>query len=146
MMTMDDVAQLLARLQKTDVTECEIQYGTQSLRLKLAKGGSQTQQQPLQTSRGDGLQMEPLTLTIVAPATGRFRVTHPLGRPTQSDILTLRRGDHIGYVEVDSVFCAIVAPASGSLQSTLMQEGQVAGYGQAIAELKPLELPGDGNA
>jgi biotin carboxyl carrier protein len=143
---MDDIAQLLARLQKTDVTECEIQYGTQCLRLKFAKEVSRAQQQPLQTWRDDGLPIQPLTLTIAAPATGRFRATHPLGNPTQSDILTLRRGDHIGYVEVDSVFCAVVAPSSGSLQSTLMQEGQVAGYGQAIAELKPSELPGDENA
>lgn len=139
-MTMDDIAQLLARLQKSDVTECEIQYETQSLRLKFAREVSQSQQQ---ASRGDGLQMAPTTLTIAAPATGRFRATHPLGNPDQSDSLTVRRGDHIGYVEVDSVFCAVVAPASGSLQSMLIQEGQVAGYGQAIAELNPLELPGD---
>jgi biotin carboxyl carrier protein len=146
MMTMDDIAQLLARLQRTDVTECEIQYGTQSLRVRFAEKKSQSQQPPLQTSAGEGFHAEPLTLTIAAPATGRFHATHPLAIPNQSDNLTLRRGDHIGYVEVDSVFCAVVAPKSGSLQSTLMQEGRVAGYGQAIAELKPLELPGDGNA
>lgn len=146
MMTMDDIALLLARLQKTDVTECDIQYGTQFLHLRFSEEVGQSQPRPLQTSRVEALQTEPLTLAIVAPATGRFRAAHPLGSPAQSDMLTLRRGDPIGYLEIDSVFCAVVAPAAGSLQSTLMQEGQVAGYGQAVAQWKPLEPPGDGSA
>ncbi|WP_204117391.1 hypothetical protein [Paraburkholderia sp. C35] len=143
---MDDIAQFLARLQKTDVTECEIEYGAQFLRLKFEKEVSQAQQQPMQNSVGEALQTEPVTLTIAAPATGRFRATHPLVSPAQSDIVMLGRGDPIGYVEIDSVFCAVLAPTSGSLLSTSMPEGQVVGYGQAIGQLKPSEPAGDGNA
>jgi biotin carboxyl carrier protein len=78
---------------------------------------------------------EPETLTVKTSATGIFRQTHPLAASTQSDAPSVRYGQHIGYLEIDSVFCPISAPADGVLKTILPQDGKHVGYGQPVAEI-----------
>jgi biotin carboxyl carrier protein len=54
-------------------------------------------------------------------------------------------GEHVGYVEIDSVFSAIVSPANGTVTRILLQEGELAGYGQPAIELDVREAEGTGN-
>lgn len=134
MMTLDDIGQVLARLQRTDVTECEIQDGAQLLRVKFAARNA-VLQKPTSTPIDSPISLKPSTLTIAAPSSGLYRPLHPLSSASAASGSTVRCGDHVGYVEVDSVFCAVVAPASGRLLSTLLQEGELIGFGQPVAEL-----------
>lgn len=143
MMTLDDISKVLARLERTDVTECEIQAGVQSFRVKFARGSEPVSAGfPVAAQEDRTTTTPPSSVAIVAPAAGHFRSTHPLSASNITDGMAVRRGDAIGYIEVDSVFCAVTAPGSGCLQSFSVEEGQLTGFGDAVALFNPSK-PGD---
>ncbi|USU18884.1 biotin/lipoyl-containing protein [Paraburkholderia fungorum] len=139
MMTLDDISQVLARLERTDITECEIHDGSQSFRVNFARRGDQPSScLPVAAQEDRTTTTLASSITVAAPAAGNFRSTHPLTASSITDGTVVQRGDHVGYVEVDSVFCAVTAPIHGRLQSFSRKEGQLTGFGEAVAELNPL--------
>lgn len=140
MLTLDDISQVLARLEQTDVTACEIQDGSQSFSVKFARRGDRLPHcVPVAAQEARTAMTSPSGVTVAAPATGYFRPAHPLTASNITDGTAVRRGDRIGYVEVDSVFCAVTAPTSGCLHSIQAKDGQLIGFGEAVAELNPMK-------
>ena len=77
----------------------------------------------------------PDTIVVKTQATGIFRLRHPLLATERIEDGNVRRGQPIGYLEIDSVFCAIDASTDGVLKTLLLEDGEHAGYRQAVAEI-----------
>lgn len=147
-MTLDDISRILARLETTDLTECTIEHGAQTLRVKFDRATDSISDTYRHEHESVGVPVEAETVVVRAPAIGTFRHSHPLAvieHPVQSAV---RCGQHLGYMEIDSVLCAIPAPKDGMLMANLLQEGERVGYGQPVLELciNRLEPLPNGNA
>lgn len=135
-MTLDDIDRILTRLEATDLTECVIESGTETLRVKFDRAAAPVSS-AVQASPA-AVAVEPATTTANAPATGLFRRAHPLINDETGEDgakCAVRAGQHVGYVEFDSIFCAILAPADGIRKTVLVDEGELIGYGQTVVEL-----------
>jgi biotin carboxyl carrier protein len=143
-MTVDDINLILAALGPTDVTECEIVDGESTLRLSFDRATHHTQASVPSESTPYSKPDQQQVIVLKTPSTGAFRRPHPLDDPTSADT-SVQVGDHVGYVEIDSVFSAIVSPANGTVKRILLQEGELAGYGQPAIELDVREAEGAGN-
>ncbi|MGF6767957.1 biotin carboxyl carrier protein [Paraburkholderia sp. GAS199] len=147
-MTLDDIDRILTRLDATDVTECVIENGSETLRVKFDRATDRVSD-AIQTKPA-AVAVEARTAVANAPASGLFRSVHPLVHEDKGDgsaTCAVRAGQHVGYVEVDSIFCAILAPADGIRKTVLVDEGELIGYGQTIVELSidTSEAAGHGN-
>jgi len=127
-MTLDDIGRIVARLETTEVTECVIEHGDERLRIRLARGSESVRE-------AEPVSVRPETVIVKTSTFGTFRRTHPLAVVEQTVGSPVQCGEHLGYLEIDSVLCAIVAPTDGILQRNLLQGGELVGYGQPVAEL-----------
>jgi biotin carboxyl carrier protein len=126
------------------VTECEIVDGESTMRLRFDRAAHQTQVSVPSESTTHSEPDQQQVIVLKTPCTGAFRRPHPLDDPTSADT-SVQVGDHVGYVEIDSVLSAIVSPANGTVKRIILQEGELAGYGQPAIELDVREAEGAGN-
>lgn len=148
-MTIDDIARIIARLEKTDVTECVVEHGTETLCIKFDRTTKFVSDAgPRSSTSASAAAVGPETLSLKTPGTGFFRHEHPLAVGGLPAGTFARSGQHVGYVEVDSVFCAVVTPVDGIPQRSLVAEGELVGFGQTVCELSinHLEPLRDGDA
>jgi len=134
-MTFDDIDGILARLETTDVTKCEIEHGTQTLRLVFDRIAYSSSSNLPGLTEQPAVDAAPDTVVVRSPAIGVFRKAHPLASG-RIDNSWVRCGQHIGYLEIESVLCPIIVPADGALHALLLQEGELAGYAQPVAEVR----------
>jgi len=137
-MTLDDISRILVTLEATDVTECEIEHGTQSLRVTFDRTLDSDAGQWVSSTAASPVSAAPDTpdtIVVKSQATGIFRLRHPLLAAERIEVRNVRCGQPIGYLEIDSVFCAIHAPTDGVLKTILLEDGERVGYGQAVAEI-----------
>jgi biotin carboxyl carrier protein len=62
-------------------------------------------------------------------------LTHPLSSDGFRNPGEVRRGQHLGYLEIDSILTAIVSPADGAALTLCSTEGALVSFGQAVAEV-----------
>ena len=134
-MTFDDIDCILARLETTDVTECQIEHGAQTLRLVFDRGTRSGSSSLPDLTERPTVDAAPHTVVVKSPAIGVFRMAHPLAS-ARIDNSLVRCGQHIGYLEIESVLCPILVPADGALHAMLLEEGEIAGYAQPVAEIR----------
>ncbi|MGF6977587.1 biotin carboxyl carrier protein [Paraburkholderia sp. JPY465] len=133
-MTLDDINLVLVALKATDVTNCEIVDGVSTLRLSFDRQARSAPVRETSETAVHPARVKQETLLIRTPNSGVFRHSHPLDDPGNNN-RAVQLGQHVGYVEIDSVYCAIVSPANGTVNRVLLQECEVAGYGQPAVEL-----------
>lgn len=128
-MTGDDIRALAAHLEALRLAGCELQSGGATLRLRLSteprtKGSEGTH---ITASTPEHSDM-PGTVVVHAPKAGIFRSRHPLlPHPSPASA----RGQIIGYLQVDQVLSAVIAPCAGSA-TPLAVDGAVVGFGEPL--------------
>ncbi|KXU82324.1 hypothetical protein CI15_32765 [Paraburkholderia monticola] len=135
-MILADIAIILNRLEATTVTECAIEEGATSVRIKFDRiSGPHSRLHTAETTFNNTASVNPETCVVRAPSTGVLRLTHPLSSGRHESPSEVRQGQHLGYLDVDSVLTAIVSPTDGATLTLLSTEGELIGFGQPIAEV-----------
>ena len=127
------VPALIARLRASRLGELEVRSGSWRVRLRRDPGvtsvrsGLPSALTPEATSVLDGS-------VARSPAVGYFTPLPDLalGQPVQA-------GDLIGSIDVLGIAQEVTAPADGIISRLLVEDGQAVEYGQALAEIDPLE-------
>jgi acetyl-CoA carboxylase biotin carboxyl carrier protein len=127
------VPALIARLRASRLGELEVRSGSWRVRLRrdpgvmLAPAGLPSILTPEATGVLDGS-------VARSPAVGYFTPVPDLalGQPVQA-------GDVIGSIDVLGIAQEVTAPADGIISALLAEDGQAVEYGQALAEIDPLE-------
>ncbi|CAE6881168.1 MULTISPECIES: hypothetical protein [Paraburkholderia] len=141
--TFDDIERIVARLERSDITECEYEHGSVKLKLRFDRSqwpsnvrARDDGKRGADSAPGSAPSRE--VLEIRSPGTGVFYRTHPLIEASlfaQENMAEL--GQQIGYLEIDSVLSAVIAPAKGHLGPPNLRDGEIAGYGQVLMSLTP---------
>ncbi|MHA7685793.1 hypothetical protein [Cupriavidus sp. PET2-C1] len=134
-MKTEEIASLVARLERAGVSELSYSDGTQTLILRFAEVAGQAAHPVEEPVKTNVLIEPPLPRhkDILSGATGAFSRAHPLAAGAFSD--AVRQGDHVGYLTIDSVLSAIIAPADGRTGNQFVDDGKTIGYGDAVLEL-----------
>ncbi|MBB2205434.1 acetyl-CoA carboxylase biotin carboxyl carrier protein subunit [Gluconacetobacter takamatsuzukensis] len=78
------------------------------------------------------------TITATAPYFGHLALRHPLrAEPFAPLGATVRKGDTIALLTLDTLQVPVTAPADGIVAEILGQEGALVGYGAAILSIRP---------
>ncbi|ODP32180.1 biotin/lipoyl-containing protein [Pandoraea sp. ISTKB] len=144
-MTLDDIGQILATLEASDVTECEMTSGAHSLRVRfdralptvVADDGSMgiatSANVVAEAVHASGSPTTP----IKATATGVLRLTHPLADTPLATGANVNAGQSVAYLEVDGVLSPVVSPVDGVILSVPAADGDWVAYGTPIADVHP---------
>lgn len=128
---------LIARLRASRLGELEVRSDGWRIRLRRDPAARPRLANP---AHGGSDDPGPDTLASVArsPAVGYFSPARELfvGASVQP-------GDLLGSVDVLGIAQEVTAPASGIVAGVLAEEGQAVEYGQALAEIDPLEAGSD---
>ncbi|MFM0091974.1 hypothetical protein PQR46_34325 [Paraburkholderia sediminicola] len=142
-MTLDEIESLVARLESSIVTECEYRRGSAKLVLRFGRQQSGTPApamfaEPPSFGHDSGKQPGPQPVAVRSNAIGSFYRAHPL-RDIPSSFVgeKVTQGQAVGYLEIDSVFSVVPSPVTGTLGQRLLENGEVAAYGQILLEVNP---------
>jgi biotin carboxyl carrier protein len=132
---------LIARLRAGHLGELEVRSDGWRVRLR---------RDPRATSRAAGAPgiadaraieaLVPVGGVARSPAVGYFSPA-----PALAVGLTVQAGDLLGTIDVLGIAQDVVAPSDGMVASVLAEDGQAVEYGQALAEIDPLEIELEGD-
>ena len=135
-MNADELASLVARLERAGASELAYKDGARTLTLRFVDAAEpliDAHRTSVMTSTNipasPGQRKE-----VLSAATGTFSRRHPLA-PHES-IDAVKQGDHVGYLTIDSVLSAIISPVDGIAGDPLVDDGETVGYGHAVLELQ----------
>ena len=128
----DDIRQLSAWLEATDIDMMELQGpGT---RLCLRRNGTSMAIAPQIAEETAG----PSTV-VEAACVGVFLHEHPLrGEPLAASGTQVRAGQVVGLLQVGALLLPVTAPQDGTVESMLVAQGTAVGWGTPLVELLPL--------
>lgn len=140
-MTLDEIEQLVARLQQTSIDSVDLQLSDCSLKLRWPPT-SITRSLP-SSQPGESHPCAQTTTSIPSPRMGRFLDSHPLDNVDTTIHATppthvgrpVRVGDILGYVQADAVLVAVRAPQNGTVHQILVAPHEVVGYAQPLFSL-----------
>ncbi|CAB3764789.1 hypothetical protein B7G54_07015 [Burkholderia puraquae] len=137
MTDLQDIERLIVTLQSAGVSECVYTAGDQTIRLEFDRHTSTIANEHRESSGTEMLAaVSPLPGYVRAPCCGRFMRTHPLLDHQMADTdAVVIEGQHIAYIEVDSVLFPVVAPFHGRLGRIAVANGERIGYGAALIEI-----------
>lgn len=134
-MNTEELASLATRLERAGVSELTYRDGARTLTLRFGDVVV-----PLCASNRMTEKTSAVVATqpakhnaVLSAATGTFSRRHPLATDASGD--SVKQGDHVGYLSIDSVVSAILAPADGMAGNPLVDDGETVGYGDAVLEL-----------
>ena len=131
-MHLDDVRQLSAWLEATDIDMMELQGP--GARLCLRRNGTRIEIASDSAEEAAG----PLTV-VQAPSVGVFLHEHPLrGEPLAGRGTRVRAGQVVGLLQVGTLLLPVTAPQDGTVEALLVAQGAVVGWGTPLIELRPL--------
>lgn len=132
-MRIEDVRQLSAWLQATDIDMLDLQGPGE--RLCLRRHGSRIE------VAADGVRAPVQPLTVVrAESVGVFLHEHPQrGEPLASPGTRVRAGQAVGLLQIGALLLPVTAPHDGTVEAMLVAPGHVVGYGTPLIELRPYE-------
>jgi acetyl-CoA carboxylase biotin carboxyl carrier protein len=127
---------LIARLRASRLGELEVR--TADWRVRLRRDGSQRVSRPAAggAASAAGEDATQLVGSIArSPAVGYFTPAPDLavGQSVQA-------GDLLGSIDVLGISQEVIAPSDGIVSGILVEDGQAVEYGQALADIDPLEL------
>ena len=130
-MRIDDVRQLSAWLEATDIDMLELQGPGE--RLCLRRNGNRIEV----ASAGDEESAGPLTV-VKAESVGVFLDRHPQrGEPLATSGARVRAGQALGLLQIGALLLPVTAPHDGTALATLVAPGTAVGYGTPLIELHP---------
>lgn len=129
------VADLIALVQGSDLTEIEIEHGTFALRIQRDALGA-----PVAPAAPAGLP-EPTALAepsvLRSPQVGTFYLSaEPHGEPFVHEGSVVEPGQVIGLIEAMKLINEVEAEAGGVVRRILVEDGQPVEYGQPLFELE----------
>ncbi len=137
-LTDDVLPALIARLRASRLGELEVRTGDWRIRLRRDPRAATRAagQSASVTDAGDSTELAGLVAR--STAVGYFTPSPNLvvGHSVQG-------GDVLGVIDVLGVAQEVVAPDDGIISTVLAEDGQAVEYGQALAEIDPLELPAE---
>ena len=131
-MHLDDVRQLSAWLEATDIDMMELQGP--GARLCLRRNGTRIE------FVSDGSQEATGPSAVVeAASVGVFLHEHPRrGEPVAGRGTQVRAGQVVGLLQVGALLLPVTAPQDGTVETRLVAQGTVVGWGTPLVELRPL--------
>lgn len=127
---------LVTRLRASRLGELEVRSGDWRIRLRRDPSSSSSRAAGV-GSEGPGNADQDALMGSVArsPAVGYFKPGTDLvvGASVQA-------GDLLGGIDVLGIFQDVNAPADGMVSRVLAEDGQAVEYGQALADIDPLEV------
>ena len=132
-MRIEDVRQLSAWLQATDIDMLDLQGPDERLYLRRNGGSIEV--------AADGVQEPVGPLTVVrAESVGVFLHEHPQrGNPLMTSGARVRAGQALGLLQVGALLLPVSAPHDGTVEAMLVAPGSAVGYGTPLIEMRPYE-------
>lgn len=131
-MQIDDVRQVSAWLEATDIDMLELQGPGE--RLCLRRNGNRIEV----ASDDDQEEAEPLT-GVKAESVGVFLHEHPQrGEPLAIPGARVRAGQPLGLLQIGALLLPVVAPHDGTFAAMLVAPGDAVGYGTPLIAVWPL--------
>jgi len=128
----DDIRQLSAWLEATDIDMMELQGP--GARLSLRRNGTRMAITSPSAQEAAG----PCTV-VEAASVGVFLHEHPLrGEPLAARGTQVRAGQVVGLLQVGALLLPVAAPQDGTVEAMLVAQGTVVGWGTPLIELHPL--------
>jgi acetyl-CoA carboxylase biotin carboxyl carrier protein len=128
----DDIRQLSAWLEATDIDMMELQGP--GARLCLRRNGTRI---AIASHSAEGA-AGPCTV-VQAPSVGVFLHEHPLrGEPLAGRGTRVRAGQVVGLLQIGALLLPVTAPQDGIIEAVLVAQGTAVGYGTPLVELLPL--------
>jgi acetyl-CoA carboxylase biotin carboxyl carrier protein len=128
----DDIRQLSAWLEATDIDMMELQGP--GVRLCLRRNGTRIEIASPSAEEAAG----PCTV-VEAASVGIFLHEHPLrGEPLAGRGMQVRAGQVVGLLQVGALLLPVTAPQDGTVEAVLAAQGTVVGWGTPLIELRPL--------
>jgi acetyl-CoA carboxylase biotin carboxyl carrier protein len=132
-MRIDDVRQLSAWLQATDIDMLDLQGPDE--RLCLRRNGGKIEVVPAVVREP----FRPLTV-VRAESVGVFLHEHPQrGEPLATSGARVRAGQALGLLQIGALLLPVTAPHDGTVEGALVAPGKAVGYGTPLIELRPHE-------
>ncbi len=127
------VPALIARLRASRLGELEIRSGSWRVRLRRDPGATHARSDRPSAPAPEAAAV-PDGSVARSPAVGYFTPVPDLavGQSVQA-------GDLLGSIDVLGIAQEVTAPADGIISRLLVEDGQAVEYGQALAEIDPLE-------
>ncbi|WP_322084598.1 hypothetical protein [Burkholderia sp. BCC1972] len=137
MKTLQDLEGLVATLEHTAIVECVYTAGDQTIRLEFDRPARTDRiKNPEPPGAGPSADLSRSRCFLRAPCSGHFARTHPLlDRNMAVEDTEVAEGQHVAYIEVDSVFFPVVAPFRCELGKMSVVDGERIGYGTALVEI-----------
>ncbi|SOY93376.1 conserved hypothetical protein [Cupriavidus taiwanensis] len=134
-MNTEQLSSLVATLERAGVSELTYRDGTRTLTLRFTDVAEPLSDAHRTTVKPSAAITAPPAQCkeVLSGATGTFSRRHPLAADASSD--AVKQGDHVGYLTIDSVLSAIIAPAAGMAGNQLVDNGETVGYGDPVLEL-----------
>ena len=132
-MRIEDVRQLSAWLQATDIDMLDLQGPGE--RLCLRRNGGKIEVVPAVVREP----FRPLTV-VRAESVGVFLHEHPQrGEPLATSGARVRAGQALGLLQIGALLLPVSAPHGGTIEAMLVVQGNAVGYGTPLIELRPYE-------
>ncbi len=130
------VADLIALVQGSDLSEIEIEHGSFALRLErgAVEAHAVTALPPAPALETPA---EPGPAYLRSPQVGTFYLSaEPHGEPFIHEGTTVEAGQVIGLIEAMKLINEVEAEADGTVRRILIEDGQPVEYGQPLFELE----------
>lgn len=129
-MTLDDIAALMAQMQRGGLRELD--YAAGDARLRLIAADPAPKAAPA-TAPAEDTADPPL---VRAPHLGLFRMAHPQrGAPEAAPGDPVRPGQIVAFVEAGAVFLPVITKSAGRLGACLVEDGALVGYAEPLFRL-----------
>jgi acetyl-CoA carboxylase biotin carboxyl carrier protein len=135
---------LVRQLDRSDVTELELNRPEEGIRLVLrkVKASPQNEEQaiiPAQVVVNESPSPE-TKHNVVAPLVGVFHAAaKPKGKPLVSVGDQVKAGQHVAAIESLNIINEVEAPVTGRIVEILIEEGQAVEYGQPLMTIDSAE-------
>lgn len=134
-LTEDVLPALIARLRASRLGELEVRTADWRIRLRRDPKAASRSASPTRSAGGGQAEPELNGSVARSNAVGYFTPS-----PTLAPGQTVQAGDVIGLIDVLGIDQEVNAPADGIIATVMAEDGQAVEYGQALAEIDPLEL------
>lgn len=140
-MNIQDIERLVALMDSANIGEIELRHGAETLHLRFSRPPAHIDLPRHGDTIGTGVSTASSSETpktiVRAPAVGTFSRAHPLlDTPALQAGDRVSEGQHVGYIGVESVLCAVLSPGSGKLGQQIAQDGELVGYADALIEIE----------
>ena len=134
-LTEDILPALIARLRASRLGELEVRSG--DWRIRLRRDPRSAPRVAVRAATAGATEAQPESIGSVARSTAVGYFT-----PTEALVVggSVQAGDLLGVIDMLGIPQEVSAPHDGIVANVLVEEGQAVEYGQALAEIDPLEL------